>query len=406
MSNATSAPATPAVPVTQRTLRLPQATALIVGSIIGVGIFNLPARWPSYGPISLVAMALTTVGALALAYMFAALSRRLPADGGPYAYARAAFGNPPGSPTPGRTGSRPGPATRRSWSAGCSTCSSSSTGRTNKSARSSRCWSLDRPRGSRPRDQPQRREEHGLRYSCGPRSSSSSRWCSCRPSGCSTSTARTSRPWNLSGDSTVAAIGGAMALCLFSYLGVETASVAAAKVRDPDKNVPKCHDLRDARDRGGLPAVADRGVRHRLRGGAGRVHAPFSTAVNDMFGGTWAGYVMAALRDHLRVRRAQRLDDDLRRDAAGRSEGRAVPGGVRSALGPRRAAFGIIASTALASIAMVFAYCGPGGLHVFNTLVFMSGITAAIPYGFSALAQIKWRSRTTGRCTRHGSPAT
>ena len=29
-----------------------------------------------------------------------------------------------------------------------------------------------------------------------------------------------------------------MALCLFSYLGVETAAVAAAKVRDPDKNVP------------------------------------------------------------------------------------------------------------------------------------------------------------------------
>src|SRR4051794_41845136 len=38
-------------------------------------------------------MALTTVGALALAVMFASLSRRLPADGGPYAYARAAFGN-------------------------------------------------------------------------------------------------------------------------------------------------------------------------------------------------------------------------------------------------------------------------------------------------------------------------
>ena len=30
---------------------------------------------------------------------------------------------------------------------------------------------------------------------------------------------------------------------------------------------------------------------------------------------------------------------------------------------------------------------------MFNTLVFMSGITAAIPYGFSALAQIKWRIR-------------
>jgi basic amino acid/polyamine antiporter, APA family len=30
---------------------------------------------------------------------------------------------------------------------------------------------------------------------------------------------------------------------------------------------------------------------------------------------------------------------------------------------------------------------------VFTTLVLMTGITAAIPYGFSALAQIKWRVR-------------
>ena len=99
MSDTTSAPTTPEANVpdtTQRTLRLPQATALIVGSIIGVGIFNLPGSLASYGPISIFAMALTTVGALALAYMFAAMSRRLPADGGPYAYARAAFGNPTG----------------------------------------------------------------------------------------------------------------------------------------------------------------------------------------------------------------------------------------------------------------------------------------------------------------------
>ena len=35
--------------------------------------------------------------------------------------------------------------------------------------------------------------------------------------------------WNLSGQSTIAAIGGAMALCLFSYTGVESASVGAAR---------------------------------------------------------------------------------------------------------------------------------------------------------------------------------
>jgi len=38
-------------------------------------------------------MGLTTIGAIVLALLFAALSRRLPADGGPYAYARVAFGN-------------------------------------------------------------------------------------------------------------------------------------------------------------------------------------------------------------------------------------------------------------------------------------------------------------------------
>jgi APA family basic amino acid/polyamine antiporter len=53
--------------------------------------------------------------------------------------------------------------------------------------------------------------------------------------------------------------------------------------------------------------------------------------------------------------------------------------------------FGIVASTVLASIAMAINYLGSNGATVFTTLVLMTGITAAIPYGFSALAQIKWR---------------
>ena len=54
-------------------------------------------------------------------------------------------------------------------------------------------------------------------------------------------------------------------------------------------------------------------------------------------------------------------------------------------------AFGIVASTALASIAMIVNYLGSNGATVFTTLVLMTGITAAVPYGFSALAQLKWR---------------
>ena len=43
-------------------------------------------------------------------------------------------------------------------------------------------------------------------------------------------------------------------------------------------------------------------------------------------------------------------------------------------------AFGIIASTALASVAVVISYLGTSGATVFTTLVLMTGITAAIPY--------------------------
>ena len=44
-------------------------------------------------------------------------------------------------------------------------------------------------------------------------------------------------PWNVSGESAIGAIGGGMAIALFSYLGVECAAVAAAKVRNPDRNI-------------------------------------------------------------------------------------------------------------------------------------------------------------------------
>jgi APA family basic amino acid/polyamine antiporter len=46
-------------------------------------------------------------------------------------------------------------------------------------------------------------------------------------------------PWNVSGGSAISAIRGGMSIALFSYLGLETAAVVAAKVRDPDRNVPR-----------------------------------------------------------------------------------------------------------------------------------------------------------------------
>ena len=41
-------------------------------------------------------------------------------------------------------------------------------------------------------------------------------------------------------------------------------------------------------------------------------------------------------------------------------------------------------------MAVVISYWGTNGATVFTTLVLMTGITAAVPYAVSALAQIEW----------------
>jgi APA family basic amino acid/polyamine antiporter len=67
-------------------------TALVVGNIIGIGIFVMPAALAPYGLNALTAWAITVVGCLFLALTFASLARTFPQDDGPYAYTRRAFG--------------------------------------------------------------------------------------------------------------------------------------------------------------------------------------------------------------------------------------------------------------------------------------------------------------------------
>ncbi len=366
---------------------LTTAMALIMGSIIGVGIFNLPTSLASYGPISLVSMALTTVGALALALLFAALSRRLPADGGPYAYSRVAFGNRVGF--------------ANAWSYWITAWAGN--------AAIAVGWVLY--------------VEEFI-------NTGHDKWGSILlvlvglwiPAAINLSGVKNMgsvqvvttilkfaalavvstvgflyvssanyTPFNVSGEGAIGAIGGGMAIALFSYLGVETAAVAAGKVKDPDRNIPKAtifgtlatavvYMLSLTAVFGILPTAT-----------LAKSTAPFSDVVNSMFGGSWAGDLMsiaviisgfgalngwtmicaemprAAAKDGLFPERFERLNR------------KGMP------------AFGIVASTALASIAMAINYMGSDGATVFTTLVLMTGITAAIPYGYSALAQIKWR---------------
>ena len=67
--------------------------ALVVGNMIGSGIFLLPASLAPYGLNSVLAWLLTAAGAIFLAIVFSGLSRAFPQAEGPYAYTRIAFGD-------------------------------------------------------------------------------------------------------------------------------------------------------------------------------------------------------------------------------------------------------------------------------------------------------------------------
>jgi basic amino acid/polyamine antiporter, APA family len=368
---------------------LTQAIALIMGSIIGVGIFNLPTSLASYGPITLVSMGLTTIGALVLALLFAALSRRLPADGGPYAYARVAFGNRVGFVN--------------AWSYWITAWAGN--------AAIAVGWVLYVEQFVNKGHNrlgsillvlvglwvPAAINLSGVKnmgsVQVGTTILKFAALVFMSTVGLFYIQRANYTPWNVSGESAIAAIGGGMAIALFSYLGVETAAVAAAKVRDPDRNIPRATIFGTLATAVVyvLSLTAVFGILPTSQ--LGTATAPFSDAANAIFGGTWAGNVMAilviisgfgALNGWTMICAEMPLaaaNDGLFPDQFKRISQAGVP------------SYGIVASTLLASVAMILNFLGSSGATAFTTLVLMSGITAAIPYAFSALAQLKWRWR-------------
>ena len=76
-------------------LRLGALIALVVGSMIGGGIFSLPQNMAARADVGavLIGWGITAIGMLALAFVFQSLANRKPQlDSGVYAYAKAGFG--------------------------------------------------------------------------------------------------------------------------------------------------------------------------------------------------------------------------------------------------------------------------------------------------------------------------
>ena len=70
------------------------STALVVGNMIGAGIFILPASLSKYGGISLLGWVFTASGALILAKIFSNFSKIIVnKSGGPYLYSKQGFGD-------------------------------------------------------------------------------------------------------------------------------------------------------------------------------------------------------------------------------------------------------------------------------------------------------------------------
>ncbi|MEU1289876.1 amino acid permease [Kitasatospora sp. NPDC005856] len=364
---------------------LPAATALVVGSIIGTGVFALPSALAPYGPVALVAFVLVTVGALALAVTFGRLSERVPGSGGPYVYAREAFGEFAGFLT--------------AWSywitawAGNAAIVVAWVGYVevfvNKGHHTGTSIAIALAGLWVP----------AIVNLAGVRSIGAFQVVTTvlkflplafmATAGLLFVKSGNFGAFNASGGSALGAVSAAGAIALFSYIGLETASVAAGRVRDPKRNVPRATVYGTLACAAiyllGTLAVFGT-VPHAQLGSSA---APFTDAMNNIAGGSWAGNLVAvaaivsglgALNGWTMICAEMPMAaarDGLFPAAFARTRGRGeVP------------AFGIVSATVLASVLTVISYTS--FTRVFTEIVLLSVLTAVIPYLVSAAAQLYW----------------
>lgn len=76
----------------KRTIGFWQSWALVVGTMIGSGIFLLPSVLAPYGSLSIIGWIVTAIGTLFIALTLGSLSSQIEKEGGPYAFAHEVLG--------------------------------------------------------------------------------------------------------------------------------------------------------------------------------------------------------------------------------------------------------------------------------------------------------------------------
>jgi APA family basic amino acid/polyamine antiporter len=360
------------------------ASALVAGSIIGTGVFALPSALAVFGPISLVAFVLVTIGAVALALAFRGLSARLPGTGGPYVYARDAFGEFAGFLI--------------AWSYWITAWAGNAAIVVAWVGYVEVFWNTGHEVGWSVVIALAGLWLPALVNLAGLRSIAAFEVVTTvlkfipllfmATVGLLFVDTANFGDFNASGTSWLGAISAAGAIALFSYLGIETASVAAGRVRDPERNVGRATVLGTLACAAvyllGTVTVFGTVAHDDLVGST----APFSDSADAIFGGQWAGATVAvaavvsgfgALVGWTLI--VAEMPRAAARDglfpARFASQGRAgVP------------AFGIVVSTLLASGLTVVSFTSFE--QVFVTVVLLSVLTSVIPYLLSAAAQLYW----------------
>ena len=371
-------------------LGLPSATALVIGSIIGTGVFTMPAVMAGAGTSSILTLLTVSVGAVLLGVLFGQLTKRIPnAEGGVYAYARHEFGDFAGYLT--------------AWCYWITAWAGNAAIVASWVLYVESLFGIDNPSGW---------TNFGIAMT--------GLWIPAAINllgvhrmaifqnitvvlkflplllvgtlGWFFVKSGNFGPFNATGGSLYSGISIAAGVALFSFIGVECAAIAAGRVRDPRRNVGRASVIGTALSALLYITVTAAVMGLEPHGKLINDGAPFVAAFHTMFGKAWiVGKIVAATAvisgigalNGWTLVTAEMPYAAARHDLFPRSFLRRNNRGALTV--------GIVFSTLVASALMAYSYSGlSSGLTVFTYLVTLSVVTVALPYFISACAQLAY----------------
>jgi len=368
---------------------LTSATGLVVGSIVGTGVFTMPAVLAGAGTMGIIVLGVIAVGAMLLAVLFGQLSKRVPnSDGGLYAYSRHEFGDFAGYLVGWCYWIQ-------AWAGNAAIVSS---------------WvfyvdalfKLSNPSGM---------ENWGIALVglwvpaivnlAGVRQEAWFQnvtvvlkflpllfvgvvgWFFVRSADFG--------PFNASGGSLYSGIGIAAGVALFSFIGVEAAAVTAKRVKNPRLNVGRASILGTAASAILYVLVTAAVMGLVAHDTLTKTGAPFVNAFQTIFpNSAWAGQFIAAVAVISGIGALNGWTLIVTETSRAIAQDDLFPRPFAWTDRNGTAWFGIVVGTVLPSLLMLWRYTSSSGLTVFTYLVDLTVVTVAIPYFMSAIAQLTY----------------